>query len=220
MTAAALTRRTDDDMDTPDEAGFTIEDLHAIPEGRLRYELIEGSLHVSPSATAGHNVIGRWIANLLEVAGQSEEYFVSTDQSVTIDGHNEVRPDIVVARVDALDVTPFPIDAAILAVEIVSPTSVTRDNETKRALYARAGVPSYWIVDPSGESTSGDDSIGLVEFALDPAKGAYRYVTHYTTHVFRTDTPWPVEIDLPAMTARLARIRGRAQSNLRRGNEA
>lgn len=30
------------DMDPPDEAGFTIDDLHAIPEGRLRYELIEG----------------------------------------------------------------------------------------------------------------------------------------------------------------------------------
>src|SRR5215475_11986565 len=143
VTAAALTRRTNEGMDPPDEAGFTIDDLHAIPEGRLRYELIEGSLQVSPSATAAHNIISRWIANLLEVSSQDGEFIVSTDQSVTIDDHSELRSDIVVARASVWDTTPFPVREAVLVVEIVSPTSVIRDNETKRAAYARAGVPSY-----------------------------------------------------------------------------
>lgn len=35
-----------------------------------------------------------------------------------------------------------------LAVEIVSPDSVTRDNREKLAEYQAAGIPEYWIIDP------------------------------------------------------------------------
>src|SRR5215475_7891933 len=208
VTAAALTRRTNEGMDPPDEAGFTIDDLHAIPEGRLRYELIEGSLQVTPSATSSHNNVAQWMAAALWAANPGGEFIVSTNQSVTIDDHSELRPDIVVARAAVWDVTPFPASDAILVVEVVSPTSVIRDNETKRAAYARAGVPSYWIVDPTADSDDGKhDAIALVEFALDKPHRSYRYVTHYTTAVFRTETPWPIEIDLPALTERRAQIR-------------
>ena len=49
-----------DGMGTPDEAGFTIDDLHAIPEGRLRYELIEGSLQrLRPELRLTHLAPGR-----------------------------------------------------------------------------------------------------------------------------------------------------------------
>ena len=34
-------------------------------------------------------------------------------------------------------------------VEIVSPGSRLNDTITKRAAYAEAGVPAYWIVDPA-----------------------------------------------------------------------
>jgi Uma2 family endonuclease len=32
--------------------------------------------------------------------------------------------------------------------EVLSPTSAARDRVTKRHLYARAGVPYYWLIDP------------------------------------------------------------------------
>jgi Uma2 family endonuclease len=35
-----------------------------------------------------------------------------------------------------------------LAVEIVSPSTGTIDRTTKRQLYARCGVPYFWLVDP------------------------------------------------------------------------
>ena len=38
--------------------------------------------------------------------------------------------------------------AADVVVEIVSPDSVSRDRRDKRAEYAVAGVPEYWLVDP------------------------------------------------------------------------
>jgi len=43
---------------------------------------------------------------------------------------------------------------ADLVVEIVSPESVERDNETKYAEYAEGGVPEYWLIDPLEEKAS------------------------------------------------------------------
>ena len=100
------------------------------------------------------------------------------------------------------DVEPFPVRGTRLVVEVVFPTSVLRDTEVKRALYARAAVPAYWIVVPDHTAPT----ISLAELVLDGVEGRYRYATHYTTDVFETQVPWPVRIDLPALSARRGRM--------------
>jgi Putative restriction endonuclease len=89
------------------------------------------------------------------------------------------------------------------SVPVAKPATRTllRDTETKRALYARARVPSYWIVLPGADQPE----IALAELVLDGP--GYRYATHYPTGVFRTELPWPVEVDLPALAARRERLR-------------
>jgi Uma2 family endonuclease len=205
MTAAARTLEPVVEAEVPQwirdpgESGFTIADLHALPDEGPRYELIDGSIIVSPSATGGHNVIARWLAQILEEAAPTEDWFVSTDQSATVDDHNEPRPDLVVARTEWMDESPFPIGDTLLVGEVISPSSVLRDTETKRALYAKAGVPAYWIVVPDRDK----GLISLAELRLDG--DTYRYATHYTTDVLTTDHPWPVTIDLPALSRRWTR---------------
>jgi Uma2 family endonuclease len=125
---------------------------------------------------------------------------VGTDQSATVDDRNEPRPDLVVARTVHIVRSPFPIGDASLVGEVVSPNSALRDTETKRGLYARAGVPAYWIVVPDEEK----GEISLAELRLDGEQ--YRYATHYTSEIFRTDHPWPVAIDLPELSRRWARM--------------
>lgn len=186
--------------------GFTTADLHALPEGGLRYELIDGSLEVSPSATSGHNAIARWLANILEDSNPDDDFMVGTDQSVTVNDHNELRPDVVVHRSVHVNSSPFPITDAVLVVEVVSPTSALRDTETKRVLYARAGVPAYWIVVADDDK----ETLALAELRL-ADDGTYGYITHYTTDVFESEFPWPVTIDLPALAAKLAPIQRRAR---------
>lgn len=195
--AAALLSRD------PGHEGYTVTDLHALPDDGPRYELIDGSIIVSPSATIDHNVIARWIANRLDETNLGSDHVVGSDQSIIIDHRNEPRPDVVVARIDALRTTPFPVSELVLAVEVVSPkSSWLRDTETKRALYASAGVPSYWIVVPEEDTAT----IALAELVLDERTGQYAYSTHYTTAEFTTDRPWPITIDLPTLTERRARL--------------
>jgi Uma2 family endonuclease len=184
----------------PDPLGFTVADLHALPDDGLRYELIDGSIIVSPSATNGHNLIARWIANIVEDANPSKEWLVSTDQSATVDDRNEPRPDLVVVRTRNVSRSPFPIGDTLLVGEVVSPNSALRDTETKKGLYARAGVPAYWIVVPDDDK----GEISLAELRLDA--GQYRDATHYTAEVFHTDHPWPVTIDLPALSREWAEL--------------
>jgi hypothetical protein len=129
------------------------------------------------------------------------EYVVGTDQSANIDDHNEPRPDVVVARVRNLLRSPFPIDDAALVVEVVSPSSDLRDRVTKRELYAKAGVQSYWLIEPGDTQPT----ISLTEFRLG-SRDTYTRVADRVTGVFRTDAPWPLEVDLAALTARRARL--------------
>src|SRR5690349_17084504 len=185
-----------------DVYGYTTADLHAQPDDGRRWELIDGSLIVSPSATIDHNAIASWIANILEDSNPSNEFVIGTGQSATIDDHNEPRPDVIVASADYLQQSPFPIQGAQLVVEVISPTSVLRDTETKRALYARAGVPAYWIIVPEADKPT----MSLAELLLDESGGQYRFATHYTTAVFETQTPWPVRVDLPSLIAKRARM--------------
>jgi len=193
----------------PDINGYTVADLHALPDDGRRWELIDGSLIVSPSATMDHNTIARWIAQILEDSSP-HDVAVGTDQAVTIDDHNEPRPDVIIAPADFLQQTPFPVRGTRLVVEVVSPTSALRDTEIKRALYAGAGVPAYWIVVPDLIKPT----ISLAELVLDEDEGRYRYATHYTTDVFETQVPWPVRIDLPALSAKRGRMMGQGREQV------
>jgi Uma2 family endonuclease len=54
-------------------------------------------------------------------------------------------PDVVVLNAEAARRTPGPFapHEAVLAIEIVSPTSQAMDRVTKPALYAKAGIPFF-----------------------------------------------------------------------------
>ena len=100
MTAAPLW------PELPDAYGYTAADLHALPDDGRRYELIDGSIIVSPSATIDHNTIAMWIATALKDSCPIETSLFGLDQSATIDDAHEPRPDVIVTLCD-----PPPVDA-------------------------------------------------------------------------------------------------------------
>jgi Uma2 family endonuclease len=163
-------------------------------------ELVEGRLLMSPSPTFRPSRAGSKLWASLDAqlpAGCVAVADIDVDlQLGPPDGPGTVRrPDVVVMTRTA----PHRIDReggvlrasdVLLAVEILSPGSRRMDHVMKRAEYADAGIPHYWILDPE-EPTS------LVACHL---AGEFGYVdASAVTGVFRTAEPFPVEIDLDAL---------------------
>jgi Uma2 family endonuclease len=191
MTAALqLPSLLDDPSLLENKQDWTVDDLANLPKD-LRYELIDGRL-ILPSPTFLHQDICAEVRNMLRV-NCPPGYRPYVDVSLTVDGQNEPRPDVVVARMAVGMRSPAPIQAALLAVEVISPTSHFRDMDAKKKLFAAAGIGSYWVIDPTFEK-----GVVLTEFRLGD-NGLYDTVTN-TDKAFVTDVPYRVTINLPALT--------------------
>jgi Uma2 family endonuclease len=82
----------------------------------------------------------------------------------------------------------------ILAVEIVSPGSVTLDRFAKPALYAEAGIPFYWRI----ETFNG---VEVHTHRLNPINGTYVADGLFTT-LIEVAEPWPIKIPVSRFTPR------------------
>ena len=90
-------------------------------------------------------------------------------QPVLITGLRKSRlTDVYVLRPeqvsDFLDESAICQTAPLLAVEVVSPDSVTRDYRYKRAEYAALEIPEYWIVDPPINFCMGACNLYLITY--------------------------------------------------------
>jgi Uma2 family endonuclease len=169
---------------------LTVDDLADLPED-LHYELIDGRLVLTPSAVPLHQNI----ADLIWMAmrqNRPPEFYISTDQSVGLDGRNERRPDVVVIPSVKARRSPQRVEDVALAVEVVSPSSKSFDRKRKRDDYARAGIPLYWIIDPLA------DRVTFTEFTLEVG-GGYRLQRESDQRV-TIEKPWRITLDLPAWT--------------------
>ncbi|WP_226346390.1 Uma2 family endonuclease [Agilicoccus flavus] len=118
------------------------------------YELVDGIPTVAPNE-ALHNVdaTARLIAlfdPVIRPDWMPLPHF-AVDLGRSQGGHTVRQPDLAVVRrgVDPTHHRVTPSDIA-LVVEVISPGSVETDAITKRAEYARAGIPAYLLVDVRG----------------------------------------------------------------------
>ena len=132
---------------------YTYGDLETFPEDNLRREIIDGELFVTAAPYLRHQRILRELAFAFELHlrahGGGEMLFAPTD--VVFSDTNVVEPDLLFIPSDRADIaTPKNIQGSpALVVEVVSDTRM--DRVRKRDLYARFGVPEYWIVDPEAD---------------------------------------------------------------------
>jgi Uma2 family endonuclease len=149
---------------------LTYEDYAALPDDGRRYEIHDGELSVTPAPGTRHQRIsGTLYARLrahVEATGLGEVLYAPVD--VILANTSIVQPDLIyIASAQASRVSARGIEGApTLAVEILSPSTGLIDRSTKLQLYARHGVPYYWIVDADARAIE----------AYDLADGAYRLV--------------------------------------------
>ena len=139
------------------EAGILGEDEHV--------ELITGALvAMTPQGSRHAVVIQRLTAALVRAVG--DDLAVRPQLPLTLSEDSEPEPDLAVVRTsDAPLEGPHP-RGALLVIEVAG-DSLRFDRQSKRVLYAGAGIPEYWIVN-------------LAEAAIeahsdpDPVTGLYR----------------------------------------------
>jgi Uma2 family endonuclease len=131
----------------------TYEDYLNTPDDGQRYELIDGEIVVRAAPTINHQrLVGRLVRLLGEIADsiEGDEAFLGP-VAVSLDPANTLEPDVVYRKRESASVVEARRIRGVpeLVIEVISPGSTSRDQVRKRAVYEAAGVPEYWIVDPS-----------------------------------------------------------------------
>lgn len=171
---------------------------------QARWELQEGNLVMSPSPTPDHMLALYELCGQLKTQLPSEVVVVpDIDIDLQLDHGDQPgtsrRPDLVVvgrSAVQRVRAEGGMLRAAevLLVIEIVSPGSRRTDYLIKRAEYADAGIAYYWIVDlePAG-------AVRLRAFRR--AEDVTGYIDDgAVVGTFTADAPYPVRIDLAAIS--------------------
>lgn len=168
---------------------FTVDDLETMPDDGHRYELIDGVLIVSPAPGWPHQQGSGALFVQLWNACPAEFRVLSAPFAVRTSVHNELQPDILVARYGDLTPKNLPV-APVLAVEVLSTSTALHDLNSKKAAYARMGTASYWVLDPEPPGA-------LTVFELDP-RGRYAELACVRgEEKFTTERPFPLTL-IPA----------------------
>jgi Uma2 family endonuclease len=129
----------------------TEEEYLSLPETTDRVELVDGEVIVSPSPTDQHQRrIGVLHAALFAWAERHPPAAVRmAPLDVRFGPSRILQPDLLVAvgGIASDAETPLRLVPDVV-IEVLSARGRAYDRVTKRALYAEAGVPEYWIVDP------------------------------------------------------------------------
>jgi Uma2 family endonuclease len=134
----------------PRQGEWTVEQMWQLPATGDRYEVIDGVLHVTPSPTHRHQdavlAMARKLAAHLESGTLGWVYVAPSD--VVFSSVRAVEPDVYVAPL-VHGKRPRSVEDVhhlLLAVEVLSPSTVEYDREEKRRVYQQH-ADEYWIVD-------------------------------------------------------------------------
>ena len=135
---------------------YTLEDYYALPDER-RVELIDGVIYdMSAPAIIHQKILGELHILFRECMdrheGRCEVYLSPCDVRLDRDNRTMVQPDLLVVC-EEYDIGAKAFDGAPdLTLEILSPSTRSKDMLLKLHKYANAGVREYWIVDPEHQT--------------------------------------------------------------------
>lgn len=118
-----------------------------------RYELIHGELLVTPSASAPHQMAVSEL--LVRLRGYCDAMdlgqALASPADIELEPESIVQPDVFVVPNSMLprdaEMAWPDVHGLLLAIEIISPSSVHTDRVEKREFYLTHNVAEYWVVD-------------------------------------------------------------------------
>jgi Uma2 family endonuclease len=134
----------------PQVEPWTLDDLVRLPHGFF-YEIVDGSLILSPPPTVRHQLVAGRLGRQITAAAPADLVALSPI-GLDVCGSFLV-PDIAVVRAAAIEPDPPWLAAsdATLVAEIIEPRNVAIDRIEKPYRYAEAGVPHFWRVELTGD---------------------------------------------------------------------
>ena len=156
-------------VDSSLQAPLTVEKYHRMIDAGIlgpddRVELLEGVLvEMSPQSHRHAKFISRFNAAVARIIDPA--YRVRIQLPLTLPPYGEPEPDIAIVTQEEDEAPDRHPQTALLVVEVAS-ESIRKDRTVKTRVYARAGIPEYWIADL--------DNL-CVEIYSDPDTSAERY---------------------------------------------
>lgn len=180
-------------LPTPPPGGFTAEDLPRLIEAvDAKFELLDGEVVMMAPATHWRDEVRDILKHeLRRIAPPS--MVVATEKGVDL-GHTVPEPDVLVVsrevvRSDSLVFQPADVH---LAIEVVSPGTMTKDRKLRPVQYSEAGIRCFWRVENSG------DAMVVYTFELLP-EGGYAPTGVFHSRV-KLDRPFPIDFELAQVT--------------------
>jgi Uma2 family endonuclease len=132
----------------PQGRPLTWADLESFDDDGYRYEILDGTLLMSPSPRPIHQ---RVVARLLTVLGEKcprDLEVLPAPVDVMLADDTVLIPDVVVGRRADFNQRGL-VGPPMLAIEVISYSSRLIDLRLKPARLAVAGCPNYWVIDPN-----------------------------------------------------------------------
>jgi Uma2 family endonuclease len=142
-------------MTVPAALRFTYEDYALLPEDR-RYEVVDGELFVTPAPTPFHQTVAQRLEEVLGAYLRDHLFGVMLHApcDVVLSPYDVLQPDILVVSRERRSIIgdKYVGPAPDLVVEVLSPSTESRDRIAKAKRYATFGVREMWLVDPAAKT--------------------------------------------------------------------
>ena len=162
----------------PPKGKHTYADYAATPEDE-RWELIDGALyHMAAAPNTRHHDVSDNTGDLVKAVVQPQRLgrIYRAPFALRLSETNTVEPDLLYVSAARRHIITDRGCEGIpdLVAEILSPSNSAHDLAVKRELYARHGIPEYWIIDPIRETL-----LALTDPILNNGIGEYTAETLY-----------------------------------------
>lgn len=135
---------------------WTVEEYHRMAETGIlnpeeRVELIEGQIVPMSPKNPPHSAITQRTNNYLKTLLEGLA-MIRVQEPIHLDRHSEPEPDIAVVQIHPDDYDDHhPEPAEVFLVIEVADSTLKYDLENKAALYAKAQIAEYWVIDVNNQ---------------------------------------------------------------------
>lgn len=168
-----------------------------LPDDGNRYEVINGVLYMSTAPGFSHQRsvmrLDREVGVPLEARGIA--IAAAAPIGLLMEGADPVQPDFLLIRKERISIISE--DGRIrgvpdLIAEVLSPSHPELDTVVKRAAYARAGVPEYWILRPASRDV-------LVCWLPEADLGDFTQVRLFGTDEMLESSTMPIHVSVASL---------------------